>query len=377
MIRYAARADKSIAVVFRVMVIPFAMILVSSIFSNASGEGKAPGRIDLTGLYENIGAKQVKKNVLPYSPQYPLWSDGAQKRRWFYLPPGKQIDAGNPDLWVFPSGTKIWKEFSFNGHRTETRMIEVLRDGNIRFSTYQWNEREDQAILAPESGGRGVVEIQAGIRHDIPGVRDCRACHVGEKADILGFSALQLSTVRDPEAPYAEPLEANDVTLESLIANRKIRQFPVEWIKYPPRIEARTSSAKSALGYLHANCGNCHNHNNNLGSANMLLRHGVAPEDNAEAALLTTVNISAGKYRIPGISLEDSYLIYAGDPERSAIYTRMATRNPYQQMPPLGTKIIDEKAVRLLRHWIKEDLPEQSAFFTGNKEIYDTKTERR
>jgi hypothetical protein len=34
----------------------------------------------------------------------------------------------------------------------------------------------------------------------------------------------------------------------------------------------------------------------------------------------------------------------------------MASRNPLVQMPPLGTRIVDEDAVRLIRRWIAEDL---------------------
>src|ERR1043165_6412078 len=52
---------------------------------------------------------------LSFSPQYPLWSDGAHKRRWIYLPPGTAIDASRLDAWEFPIGTRLWKEFSLGG----------------------------------------------------------------------------------------------------------------------------------------------------------------------------------------------------------------------------------------------------------------------
>jgi hypothetical protein len=34
----------------------------------------------------------------------------------------------------------------------------------------------------------------------------------------------------------------------------------------------------------------------------------------------------------------------------------MNTRDPYRQMPPLGTKIVDKEAVDLITKWILEDL---------------------
>jgi hypothetical protein len=88
---------------------------------------------------------------LSFSPQYPLWSDGARKRRWIYLPPGTAIDASRPDAWEFPAGTRLWKEFAV-GAPVETRFIERLADGTWRYATYVWNEEGTDATLAPAEG---------------------------------------------------------------------------------------------------------------------------------------------------------------------------------------------------------------------------------
>src|SRR5262249_13713488 len=50
-----------------------------------------PALLSETGLYEDIGADQVKADVRAFAPRYALWSDAAKKRRWFKLPRGKQI----------------------------------------------------------------------------------------------------------------------------------------------------------------------------------------------------------------------------------------------------------------------------------------------
>jgi hypothetical protein len=76
---------------------------------------KAPDALEETGLYANFVALQIDPRHLPFSPQYPLWTDGATKRQWISLPPGTAIDASDPEAWVFPTGTRLWKEFSFNG----------------------------------------------------------------------------------------------------------------------------------------------------------------------------------------------------------------------------------------------------------------------
>src|SRR5512136_3067556 len=72
----------------------------------ASGRGTPmpafPDDLQSTGLYSDFSHKTIDPRNLSYSPQYPLWSDGAVKRRWIYLPPGTAIDASDPDIWLFP-----------------------------------------------------------------------------------------------------------------------------------------------------------------------------------------------------------------------------------------------------------------------------------
>ena len=46
----------------------------------------------------------------------------------------------------------------------------------------------------------------------------------------------------------------------------------------------------------------------------------------------------------------------AGDPDRSVLAFRMESRNPVSQMPPVGSQLVDEEAVALIRRWIAEDL---------------------
>ena len=185
-----------------------------------------PRRLADTGLYRDISSKNIDPRNLSYSPRFPLWSDGAQKHRWIRLPPGAAIDASDPDRWVFPPGTKVWKEFSFDGRRVETRLMQSSGGGRWTFATYAWNADESDAVLVPAAGLRGVVEIAPGKRHDIPGIMDCRACHEGNRVEVLGFSALQLAAGRDPRVPDAEPLAPGMVELDTLMRRGRIRSHP-------------------------------------------------------------------------------------------------------------------------------------------------------
>src|SRR5512138_3923951 len=110
------------------------LTLLTALAPAAHAAAPLPEHLRDTGLYARGSTEEIAAGVLPFSPQYPLWSDGAEKRRWIRLPPGTCIDARAPDRWVFPVGTRLWKEFSL-GRRLETRMLERTRDG-WRFATY-------------------------------------------------------------------------------------------------------------------------------------------------------------------------------------------------------------------------------------------------
>src|SRR5262245_20803994 len=71
-----------------------------------------PQALSETGLYRDIATRGLAAGVISYDVRYELWSDGAEKQRYLYLPPGTQIDSSDMDGWRFPIGTKVWKTFS-------------------------------------------------------------------------------------------------------------------------------------------------------------------------------------------------------------------------------------------------------------------------
>src|SRR5688500_18866730 len=170
-----------------------------------------------TGLYSDFGALEIDPSHLAFSPQYPLWTDGATKLRWISLPPGTAIDGSDPDAWVFPIGTRLWKEFSFAGQRIETRYLERLADGEWLYAAYEWSPDGREARLAPERGKRDAYALGEGRSHTIPGAMDCRVCHEGGRTEVLGFSALQLSPDRDPGALHAELQPGHGIDLQYLV----------------------------------------------------------------------------------------------------------------------------------------------------------------
>lgn len=310
----------------------------------------APRLLSETGLYASQG--EIDTTNQPFVPQYPLWTDGAEKARWVFIPEGARIDISNVDIWKFPVGTKFWKEFAWEGRKVETRLIWKTSEVDWVFATYVWNEDQSEAFLAPPDGVPGAIEVASNKRHSIPSLQDCSSCHQSSQATVLGFNALQLSDDRDPLAPNKEPMVPGALTLRSLLESDRLVPARTELASKPPRIRADSPTARAAMGYLSGNCGGCHNDTGPLARLGLNLLHKVGSDNgDTEPALLSTLN-ARGRFVIPGMPADSSALLVAGAPDHSAILHRMKSRRPSAQMPPLGTVIVDDQAVELIQNWI-------------------------
>ena len=286
-----------------------------------------PALLSQTGLYAAGGLEPVS-GVEAYAPQYPLWSDGAAKARWVYLPPGQKIDTSNADAWAFPVGTKFWKEFSFHGRRVETRLIWKAAEDGWVFAAYAWRPDQRDAVLAPVAGLPDQMEIVPGKRHTIPSVADCNACHTNGRVEILGFSAVQLATDRDPLAPHAEPLLPGMVTLKTLAAAKRLQ--PVQEDR---QVQVRAASPldRAVLGYLSVNCGSCHKQEGPLAGTVPQLKQLLAVPP---APARTVLDAKTRKDILHHMSLRGA-----------------------NQMPPLATVLVDREAMAMVRRWSLEAKP--------------------
>ncbi|MFO0747385.1 MAG: hypothetical protein U1F43_17210 [Myxococcota bacterium] len=318
---------------------------------------EAPARLSETGLYAPGGTTTIDPRNLSFSPQYPLWSDGAAKARWIQLPPGATIDTRVADQWQLPVGTKLWKQFSLDGRKVETRFLwRAARDQWV-FASYAWDAAQSDALRVPEGGLRDVAPLPGGKHHSIPGTDDCRACHEAGPSVVLGFNALQLSDDRDPLAPHAEPLAPGMLTVRSLSQAGRLSPARPEWVATPPRIQASSPTERAALGYLAGNCGGCHNARGALAHLGLVFAPDLALAPGGVEPALATALDAAGRFVVPGLSPDSSRVVAPGAPERSALYYRMRSRHAVSQMPPLGTVLPDEAALTLVAAWIAEKSP--------------------
>jgi len=151
-----------------------------------------PTLLSQTGLFKDIKAqtKELAAGVYKFTPAYALWSDGATKQRYVYMPPGGKIDTTDMDFWQYPAGFKLWKDFTRDGKLIETRLLLKKSDGATDWYmvAFVWNDDYTEATATPmgQMNARGTM-------HDVPPKEGCVGCHQSMHDNALGFSAMQLS----------------------------------------------------------------------------------------------------------------------------------------------------------------------------------------
>ncbi len=280
-----------------------------------------------TGLYSDLAGDVLAEGVREYRPEIELWSDGASKRRWVQIPEGEVIETSDMDNWSFPVGTRAWKEFTRDGVRVETRLLEKTAVGQWDMVAYVWREDGSDALAAPDG-----VANALGTEHDVPEGKDCQSCHDGMSDTLIGVSAVQLDH------------DLGGLTLAELAREGLLSHAPTGALDPPG-----DGVARAALGYLHANCGNCHNERNSFLALRLWLRADELGSVEATGAYRTSVDVTAEK------SLDGhpaTRIIAPGDPNMSLLHERMVRRTK-GAMPTVGSEVPDDTGIALVADWIR------------------------
>jgi hypothetical protein len=309
-----------------------------------------PPDIYCTGLYEFGEPASYAKTALPYTPGVTLWSDGAEKHRFFALPPGTTIDTSDMDVWKFPVGTKAWKEFRFDGKLVETRLFWKRDATNWESGTYIWDA---SGLAATLNTSLKPVLLPSG--YEIPTAKDCGKCHHGGADKLLGVEAAALSL------PTAE-----GVTLDALVKAGALSNPPAVTTGTLP--QDATSEAGAALGFLHANCGMpCHS-TRGLGEETKLVLRLRASEvlrasSGAPAAFdakATDIYAATVNQTPTTASVAQQFpmakRITPGVHDQSLVWLLSHRRGTYQ-MPPLVSHKVDDTGTQLLSNWIDAIAP--------------------
>ncbi|MFO0551328.1 MAG: hypothetical protein U0271_23260 [Polyangiaceae bacterium] len=271
-----------------------------------------------------------------------LWSDGAEKQRYLTLPPGETIDTSDMDAWIFPVGTKAFKEFRLDGKLVETRLLWKRSSDKWEHATYIWDADARTATL---NTSKDPTVLEGG--YEIPGTPNCDKCHNGGSDHLLGVEAIALAL------PTAQ-----GVTLSVLADEGSLTAPPTPTTISLP--EDATGKAAAALGYMHANCGMaCHSERGLSGFTNLYLRlkadelwpSAGEPVATVEAtdAYVTGVNqdviLATYVQAFPGTKL-----ITPGSHAESLAWVVADLRGEHQ-MPPIVTHQVDEAGTQTMADW--------------------------
>jgi len=286
-------------------------------------------------------ARQVPgAGVTPYALGTPLWSDGADKLRFIYLPEGTQLTADGAGLLQFPVGAAIIKTFAF-GAGDERRLIETRvllhRADGWTALPYRWNAEQTEATLAL-TGGRVDLVTPAGeaISYAIPNKNQCKGCHAKDGELIpIGPKARNLSAQWLGQMARTGLLDAVPDGASTL----------PDWAGH-----ATGPAAPLARAYLDVNCAHCHQPGGAASNSGLDLRW---EQDGEHALGILKRPVAAGR----GAGGHE-FSILPGAPDASIMLYRMNSAEPGIAMPELGKSSVDRAGVAVVRRWILEMKPQ-------------------
>jgi uncharacterized repeat protein (TIGR03806 family) len=294
-----------------------------------------PERLSETGCMDPADPREPGSMLIPYAPNAPFWSDGAEKRRWFALPEGTQIETDDRGDFLFPLGSVLVKSFALDGQTIETRLMILHEDGVWAGYTYRWNEEQTEAFLLPAGEEREV----GGQTWVYPSRAECLACHTSAAERSLGLEVLQLNG----DWAYPSGVVANQ--LDTLVHIGAL-DLPASARALPGLVDPFDTSAplaERARAYLHTNCASCHQAGG-PGRGNQDF-HYLAP----------AMNVCGAVPEHGTLGYDNPRLVAARDPDNSVLLGRVDRRDRLA-MPPIGSTVVDAPGVALLSAWIASDV---------------------
>jgi hypothetical protein len=322
--------------------------------------GSLPLLLSETGVYSDTPNRIPAGGLIPYAPNTPLWSDGAQKSRYMSLPgsgggitPATQIAFVPTNTWTFPAGTVFVKNFDLAVNTTnpgvpllrlETRLLVRNINGGVYGVTYKWRPDNSDADLLTTSSNQTILVTNAtGVTNQVwyyPSPVDCLTCHTAVANYVLGVNTRQLN------GNMTYPATGNtDNQLRTL--NRLGLFYPAineANITNFDQLSALTNTSAPLVqrfrSYIDANCAQCHQPGGT----------GITFDARYDTPLAQQ-NITNYPAQLT-LGIDHACIIAADDVWRSMIMVRMNTVNPAIEMPTLARNLIDTNAVQVITAWI-------------------------
>ena len=291
-----------------------------------------PQLLSKTGVFRNLKNQEAATGVYPFSIHAPAWQDGYETKYWIGVPGKAGITTNTLDIQSFPlikyrkpDNTVLVKTIHKAGKNIETQILHW--NSYWKGYTYQWNDDQTDATLVRKEGLDTVVN---GKPYRFPGRDECVRCHGSNLNGPLAFFPGQMD--RDGQLKRFREL--------GIIDNTFIEMATVQPLGDPH--EEAVPLEKRARSWLHTNCSHCHRLSGGSGTTSQM----------NVAAPIDELNLIASSALRGEFGIENASLIEPGNPYRSALYYRIATKGA-GHMPMIGAKTIDSDGVRLVHDWIR------------------------
>jgi uncharacterized repeat protein (TIGR03806 family) len=314
-------------------VIDYGGKLYKLVFGSGGASSTIKTQLSQTGCFDPANPTQPAAALIPYAPSAPFWSDGASKARWMAVPDGQKITVNSAGDWEFPNGTVLVKNFTLNGELIETRLFMRHSDtGNWAGYTYRWNASHTDATLVTG----GLVATIGSQQWVYPSEAQCLQCHTPAAGGSLGLETRQLNTT------FTYPSTGRSANqLDTLEAIGLFTASPARVTAMPDPADTTRPVGDRARAYLHTNCAQCHRPGGGApGSLDLQYTTAMASTGTCNA------DPASGDLGVAGAKI-----IAPGDASRSVLYLRMNRRDA-QQMPPVGSLVVDTEGVALMQQWI-------------------------
>lgn len=321
-----------------------------------SGAGLAnlafPRKLSDTGAFTNLAMLAPAPGVVAYRINTEAWHDYAEAERVVGVPGDTAIaTAGGPaniagGTWNFPANTVFAKTLTLELQRGQTASRRHVETQLLHFDgqgwnayTYRWNSAQTDADLVAAEGANETFTVRdpaaPGGQREVPwrfaSRAECLRCHNAWAGDTLSFSWAQLNT----------PGTVSELgRLEQLgVLQVKDAPRPIPQLANP--YDATLALDDRARSWLQMNCAPCHR--NGAGG-------GVPAWFNRELSLEATRAYDTRPIR-GDFGIVGARVIAPADPFRSTLFYRISTEGS-GRMPHIGSRLVDERGVALMRDWI-------------------------
>ena len=291
-----------------------------------------PATLSEYAFFVDQTAQQPAAGVTAYRLNTALWSDGAEKLRFVYIPPSQQAKANGEGLLDLPVGSALIKTFKLGGKLIETRVLLHRANGWVALP-YVWDADQREARLAL-AGKRIAMTLPTGeaLSYAVPNKNQCKECHgVAGAVTPIGPKAYNLA----PE------------WLTALEQAGKLDRVPAVAQRIPLWEERdHADAALAARGYLDINCAHCHNPDGAASNSGLYLGWQVSDP----------IKLGIGKRPVAAGrgSGNLDFDVVPGDPAHSILTYRMASLEGGVSMPELGRARLDPAGLMVVQRWITE-----------------------